>query len=652
MCGIAGFVDFARDKSAQSLKKELVGMTNAIRHRGPDDSGEFFEPSLGIALGHRRLSIIDLSLAGHQPMESTCERYVIIYNGEIYNFIEIKAELEHARMAPKWRGHSDTEVMLAAISAWGIDAALPRMNGMFAFVLYDRKLRCLHLIRDRVGEKPLYFGWKNDCFVFGSELKALCAYQDWSPGIDRNVLALYLRHNYVPAPYCIYSGIRKVSSGTYVTLPFDKGSNFELSETQYWSARDIAEQGSKEPLDVTENEAVSSLDSMLRKAVKLRMVADVPLGAFLSGGIDSSIILAMMQAQSERKVKSFCIGFHDDKFNEAHHASVVASHLGTDHTELYITPSYARNVIPNLPDIYDEPFGDSSQIPTFLLSQMAGRHVKVALSGDGGDELFGGYPRYFLTQKRWNAIRWMPPKFCKSSSQGLGIMQKFLEASAPFVPFGQSKIEGVSRKLNALSWIMNGELPQSLYLYSISQSKHPEQLIPGSTEPLSALTDPNRQANLAGFFEQMMTWDFLSYLPDDILVKVDRAAMAVSLETRIPLLDPNVIKFAGSLPLHMRQRGGQGKWLLRQVLYKYVPKVLIDRPKMGFGVPVGDWIKGPLLDWAESLLDQDVLNKQGFFNSQQVRDIWQNHKCGRQDKSGQLWTILMFQAWLMQRAIR
>lgn len=657
MCGLAGFVQ-ASFRGGNDLIGLLSSMTDAIAHRGPDDGGVWVDAETGVALGHRRLSILDLSPQGHQPMTSSGGRYVIAFNGEIYNHRALRKELECPLSHPSsvmeegvvnWRGRSDTEVMLAAFERWGVEGALCRFNGMFAFALWDSRERILHLARDRFGEKPLYYGWMGDTFLFGSELKAMKAHPAWRGEIDRGALALYMRHTYIPAPYSIYSGIRKLLPAHVLSIPLSAGNRETLQSRAYWSAKAVAEAGVRHPFSGNDAEAVESLDGLLRDAVKLRMEADVPLGAFLSGGIDSSVVVALMQAQSLRPVKTFTIGFHEEGYNEAKHARAVAKHLGTEHTELYVTAAEAMAVIPQLPYIYDEPFSDSSQIPTFLVSKMTRQHVTVALSGDGGDELFGGYNRYFWGRDIWRKVGWMPKSARVAMARGLTALppQKWNRIFAGMKPILPHRLQAnlPGDKLHKLAGVLACASPEVMYKGLVSFWS-PESVVLGASEPPTALSDHGQWADIPDFTQRMMFLDLVSYLPDDILAKVDRASMAVSLEARVPLLDHRVAEFAWTLPLDMKIRDGQGKWPLRQVLYKYVPRELIERPKMGFGVPIDVWLRGSLREWAENLLDESRLQKEGFFNPYAVREKWNEHLAGSRNWAPQLWCVLMFQAWL------
>jgi asparagine synthase (glutamine-hydrolysing) len=647
MCGITGFWNPSQQLASDLLQAIAKQMSQTMFHRGPDDSGTWADAEAGIALGHQRLSILDLSPEGHQPMLSANGRYAIAFNGEIYNFLELRKQLE--KRGHHFRGNSDTEVMLAAFSEWGVEAALKEFNGMFAFALWDRQERVLYLGRDRLGEKPLYYGWIGKTFLFGSELKALKAYPDFSGTINRDALALYLRHNYIPAPYTIYKDIYKVPPACFLKI----SSLQEISQPMpYWSARVAAEAGVAEPFTGSETEAIAQLDALLRDAVKLRMVADVPLGAFLSGGIDSSTVVALMQTQSSQPVKTFSIGFYEDSYNEAEQAKAVAKHLGTDHTELYVTPEEAMAVIPKLPTLYDEPFADSSQIPTFLVSQLARQKVTVSLSGDGGDELFAGYNRYFWARSIWQKIGWMPKKVRQLGAQALMSLSPqtwdrlFNNFKAVLPAQFQQSLPG--DKMHKLAEVLAVPNPQTLYKNLVSHWKNPTTLVLGSSEVLIDLNNPLSWANLPDFTHQMMYLDSISYLPDDILVKVDRASMGVSLESRVPLLDHRVVEFAWRIPLSFKIRNSKGKWLLRQLLYKYVPPSLIERPKMGFGVPIDSWLRGPLRNWAEELLDENRLRQEGFFNPQPIRQKWEEHLSGNRNWQYYLWDVIMFEAWLKE----
>ena len=642
MCGFSGILDKTGKTNLESCKL----MSDAIIHRGPDDEGLWLDKQAGIALGHRRLSILDLSPEGHQPMISNSGRFVIAYNGEVYNFAELKSQL--AKKNVSFRGHSDTEVILAVIEEWGLDKALEQFVGMFAFALWDKKEKNLHLVRDRLGIKPLYYGWVNKAFVFGSELKAIKALPGFNNQVNRDALALMMRHNYIPAPYSIYNNIYKLRPGHQLVIQNEKTRDPVIRS--FWSAKSVAETGLSEPFTGNEEEAIDALDGLLRKVVGQRMVSDVPLGAFLSGGYDSTMVVAQMQAQSSRPVKTFSIGFHEQGHNEAHYAKVIASHLKTDHTELYVTPEDAMAVIPLLPTLYDEPFSDSSQIPTYLVSKMARQHVTVSLSGDGGDELFGGYNRYFWGERIWNNIGWVPKGARSVLAKGIQAIpchnwDKIIKTLDPVIP-SKYRFQMPGDKLHKLAEILSVESADALYLDLLSHWKNPTTLVLNSKEPLTGLTDDNQKASLVDFTRHMMFTDLVSYLPDDILTKVDRASMGVSLEARVPLIDHRVVKFAWSLPQHMKVRNGEGKWILRRVLDRYVPREMMDRPKMGFGVPIGSWLRGPLKDWAESLLDERRLKDEQFFNPAPIRKMWTEHLSGSKNNQYYLWDVLMFQSWL------
>jgi asparagine synthase (glutamine-hydrolysing) len=663
MCGFVGFLNRSETTPADRLRDIVGRMTEALRHRGPDDGGVWTDDLTGVALGHRRLSILDLTAAGHQPMVSRGGRFIIAFNGEIYNHLELRRELEQgpatpghalfdhanagAEASPAWRGHSDTETLLAAIEAWGVGEALKQSVGMFAFALWDRHDKILYLARDRLGEKPLYYGWQGDTLLFGSELKAFKAHPAFQAEIDREALTLLLRHNYIPAPFTIYRDIHKLPPGTYLALGSHRPNPQPVT---YWSARDTALRGQMQPHAGTEDEAADALDSLLRQSIAGQMVADVPLGAFLSGGFDSSMVVALMQAQSSRPVKTFTIGFGEAEYDEAEHARAVAKHLGTEHTELYVTPEEAMAVIPKLPSLYDEPFADSSQIPTFLISQLAREQVTVSLSGDGGDELFGGYSRYFWAIKLWRWVGYLPMPARLTLTRLLTIVpphawNTLFRALGFMLPAGL-RYSNPGDKLHKLSSFLGARKPEEIYFDLISHWKEPNRLVRGAQEPATVLSDPLQWPELRDFEHRMMFLDTVSYLPDDILVKVDRAAMGVSLETRVPLLDHRVVEFAWRLPLSMKIREGQGKWLLRQVLYRYVPRELVDRPKMGFGVPIDHWLRGPLKPWAEALIEPRRLKAEGFLNPTPIREKWRQHQSGRRNWSYYLWDVLMFQAWL------
>lgn len=632
MCGITGFIDLQHQTPGELLDNLVTRMADTIRHRGPDDSGIWVDETTGVAFGFRRLAILDLSPTGHQPMLSENGRYVIIFNGEIYNFSELREELE--KLGHTFQGHSDTEVMLSSICQWGVNAAVQRFNGMFSFALWDRQEKILHLVRDRLGIKPLYYGWMDHTFLFGSELKAIKHHPSFKGLINRDALALYLRHNYIPSPHTIYQGIYKLPPGTIISISQDKHQAHQPNP--YWSARKIVEHGVVEPFIGSDQDVVNELDALLRNSVRQRMIADVPLGAFLSGGVDSSTIVALMQAQSNQPIKTFTIGFWEKEYDEAPYAKAIANHLGTDHTELYVTPKNALDIIPRLPQLYDEPFSDSSQIPTFLISELARRDVTVSLSGDGGDELFAGYDRYEYFWQIWNNRKHIPGWV---RDAGINILNWL-------TPRGQTG-SILAAKFQKITNFLLLDSPGIVYHHMLSHWKTPDLVVIGSHEPLTVITDQKSWANLPEFTQQMMYLDLITYLPDDILVKVDRASMGVSLEARVPLLDDHrIVEFAWKLPQNMKMRDGKSKWALRQVLYRYVPPQLIERPKMGFGVPIDYWLRGPLREWAETMLDEQRIRSEGFFNPVPIRHIWTEHIEKKANWQYLIWDILMFQAWL------
>ncbi|KVR35615.1 asparagine synthetase B [Burkholderia ubonensis] len=654
MCGIDGFLNSAAFDE-ETARATLARMTASLAHRGPDAQGTWLDAQAGIALGHRRLAIVDLSVHGRQPMASVCGRFVLVFNGEIYNHRALRAELERTGRAPAWRGHSDTEVLLAAIAAWGVEAALRRATGMFAIALWNRESRVLTLARDRIGEKPLYYGRIGDALVFASELKALRSFPGFDGAIDRDALCLYLRQSSVPAPYTIYRGIRKLPPGTFIQ--FEHARDTPRARA-YWTLEHAIEAGRAEPFEGTAQEAVGLLDGILRKAVAQQMEADVPLGAFLSGGVDSSAIVALMQAQSAAPVDTFTIGFHEAGYDEAGYAKAVARHLGTRHTELYVTADHALAVVPKLPSIYDEPFSDASQIPTFLVAELTRRHVKVSLSGDGGDELFGGYTRYFLTPRLWRKLHRVPAAVRARIAAALHALRP--DHADQLAAVAQSAWSGaeardtpprIGDRLHKLGHVMTADSRIGLYRLLMSAVHHPERIALAGQEPPTPLDTASAWPADLTFAEQAMAIDTLTYLPTDILTKVDRAAMAVSLETRMPFLDHHVVEFAWRLPAALRLPDGRSKVLLRRLLDAYVPASLIDRPKQGFCAPIDHWLRGSLRDWAQTLLHPARLREEGFFDAAAVERLWRQHQTGRMNWQHQLWTVLMFQAWLeAQRA--
>jgi asparagine synthase (glutamine-hydrolysing) len=615
-------------------------MADMLVHRGPDAGDVWLDPEAGLALGHRRLSIIDLSPAGAQPMVSSCGRFVISYNGEVYNAGELRPELEAA--GRRFRGHSDTEAIVEGAAVWGVEATVERLIGMFAMALWDRQERALYLVRDRLGIKPLYWAEFDGRLLFGSELKALRANPGWAPELDRDAALSYLRFGYVPAPDTIYRRVYKLPAGTI--LQCSAGGQPVI--TPYWSLQDIARRGQSERFSGDEGDAADALDALLRDAIRRRMVADVPLGAFLSGGIDSSTVVALMQAQSSRPVRTFSIGFHEQEYNEGENAAAVARHLGTEHTELYAEPRHALDVIPQLAEMYDEPFADSSQMPTYLVSKMTRAHVTVALSGDGGDELFAGYTRYFRGQGLWQAIDATPRPLRALAAHGIwALSPSAWSAVAEAIP-EQRRPAQCGDKMHKLAGVLAGEPEASaFYRQIVSQWADPACVVRGGRERPGPLEDARIRSLVPDFVERMQYLDTLTYLPDDILTKVDRASMAVSLEARVPLLDHRVVAFSWSLPPAMKAGGGVGKRLLRRVLDRYVPRGLVDRPKKGFAVPLDRWLRCDLRDWAENLLDARRMEREGILNSEAIQRRWTEHLAGKRNWQASLWTVLMFQAW-------
>ncbi|OOZ73868.1 asparagine synthase (glutamine-hydrolyzing) [Solemya velum gill symbiont] len=646
MCGFAGFIDPGR--SAGEMKALASSMGDTIVHRGPDDAGAWVDEESGIALAHRRLSVVDLSAAGHQPMESSSGRYVIAFNGEIYNHLQLREQLEASTSQPlSWRGHSDTETLLAAFEQLGIKQTLEACVGMFAIVLWDRMERRLTLMRDRFGEKPLYYGWVNNAFVFASELKALRCFPGFDNSVSRESLAAYLRFSHVPAPLTIYENLYKLEPASLVSFNGAQRETSGKPQTQsYWSLSDVAENGITNRIN-DEDEALHTIETGLLESVRLQSCADVPLGAFLSGGVDSSLIVALMQQQASSPVKSFTIGFEEAGFDETPHAREVATHLETEHHELFVTSAEAQQVIPQLPHIYDEPFADSSQIPTHLVCRAARQHVTVALSGDAGDELFGGYNRYHWAPLVWQRVAWMPHPLRRL----LGSLIRLLPVA------GWDGVNSLLRSRQAVAQLgdkahklaerlQHTASLDDLYFALVSEWLNPDRILQSSSSKTMAAVGNDKLPVGLPPVEAMMLQDSLNYLPNDILCKVDRAAMSVSLETRIPFLDHRVAETAWRLPLSMKMRDNTGKWMLRQLLYRKVPQELIERPKTGFAIPVGQWLRGPLREWGEMLLNETRLEQEGFFNPQVVRETWQQHQGGRYDWTARLWSLLMFQAWL------
>ena len=639
MCGLTGFWEPGATNSREQLETTVTKMADTLYKRGPDSSGVWCDPECGIAMGHRRLAIIDLSTAGHQPMVSASGRTVISFNGVIYNYQELRKELESAGI--KFRGSSDTEVLLEACELWGVINTTKRLIGMFAFVVWDGQQLKLTLVRDRLGKKPLYWGWQGDTFFFGSECKSFSPHPSWRPAINRSAVAVFLRYSYISAPLSIYQNIKQMRPGHIVTVRADRG----IQETCYWNVREIAENCIRNRTELNEQDVVDHLDSLLRDAISHRMIADVPLGAFLSGGIDSSTVVALMQAVSNQPVRTFSIGFHEKHYNEASHALAVARHLGTDHTEFYVEPGHALNLVPKLAEYYDEPFADSSQLPTLLVSELARYDVTVALSGDGGDELFAGYNRYMIARRLDHFFSVMPAMMRTGIASCLrGISPLMWNRIIALLPKPRSmSIDG--GKIHRLANILPVKDFEQASRVLISQWPIDAELTPGEGAGLDVLNGELLPDAVEDVIERLQLIDQISYLPGDILTKVDRASMAYSLELRGPLLDHRVVEFAWSLPHSYKLRNGISKWCLRQVLYRYVPRNLIERPKMGFGVPIGEWLRGPLREWAEELLSEHALAQDNLYNVPLVRRHWDEHQRGVCNWQYALWNVLMAQAW-------
>jgi asparagine synthase (glutamine-hydrolysing) len=645
MCGIAGF--WSEPAEAVNMIAIVRRMTGAISHRGPDDEGHWCDPQVGIALGHRRLAVLDVSPLGHQPMRSCSGRYQIVFNGEIYNFEELREELVNG--GERFRGGSDTEVMLAGFERWGIFTALRRFVGMFAFAVWDHDERKLYLCRDRFGEKPLYFGWMGSTLLFGSDLAALRQHPDCTCDIDRDVLAKYFRYGYVPSPGSIYSNISKVDPGSSVVLSRN-GQDRSTHTFHYWKARDMVECGLRSPFEGSDEDATDALETAIRRGVDQEMVSDVPLGAFLSGGLDSSTIVAIMQSLSVRPVRTFTIGFKESTYDESGYASKVAAQLGTDHFELLLSPAEAMAVIHKLPWLYSEPFADPSQIPTFLVAEFARRHVTVALSGDGADELLGGYDRYYWGERVWTRLSRLPQSARSFLAAGLSAISpnswdRVNQIVSKVIP-DRYQVVGAGEKCHKLAAMLTARSRDSLYTDLISICHHSEDVVLPSSETVVGLPENSIDSRNMGFMAAAMFQDTVSYLPDDILVKVDRAAMGVSLETRAPFLDHRIAELCWRMPRHLKIRNSERKWLLRRVIQRYLPQYNDNRPKMGFAIPLADWLRGPLRPWAEDLLSSDRLKKGGYLNVGYIRNRWAQHLSGHHDAHRFLWSVLMFQGWL------
>lgn len=633
MCGIAGFFNsssFSREKAINILSN----MGKRIESRGPDSHGEYFDINHGVGFSHRRLSIHELSPLGHQPMETSNGRYIICFNGEIYNFLDIRADLLKNNIL--FSGNSDTEVLLLAIEFYGIEATINMIEGMFAFALWDAEKEELYLVRDRTGEKPLYYGVFDNTLVFSSQISAMKCFPSWEGSIDKSALNLLLRHKYIPAPYSIYTGVNKLDSGTYLKIKKDLG-NIVIDKITYWSCVDIALKGMKNHLSISTDDAIERLDSLLTTSIKQQMQSDVPFGALLSGGVDSSTVVGIMQANSTSKVNTFSIGFDVPGYNEATFAKETASHLGTNHSELYVTEKDAWSTAPDMWSIYDEPFADSSQIPTFLVSKLAKSQVTVALTGDGGDELFSGYSRYVRAENLWRTSNSLPSFSKKIISKLSGVLPNNSTC------FSNS----INRFKLASSYLEYEEFPL-FYKQLVSDWKRPD-LLTNVSDPKFVFDDFSTKIAESELdvspIEQAMLIDSISYLSDDILAKVDRASMGVSLETRVPMLNSKVIEFAWSLPLDFKYRNSEQKWILKKVLDKYVPRKMHERPKMGFGVPLAIWLQGPLHDWASDLLQPKLLEEEGFFDPEVIERMWSEHSHSVYDHSAKLWSVIMFQSW-------
>lgn len=646
MCGITGFLQCEQRPDTAELTRIVDDMAIRLQHRGPDAGGAWSDGETGIALGHRRLSIIDLSAAGAQPMISASGRYVIAYNGEIYGSGPLRDEL--AAGGYPFAGHSDTEVLLAAIERWGLAQALERVNGMFAFAVWDRQKRELSLARDRVGKKPLYYGWCGNSFLFASELKALRAHPDFEPAIDRDALAHLVRYGWISEPLSIYRHARKLQPGTHLTVAADTPP-WTAPTVPYWSAKDGIQAAKRNLYAGSFEQACDDLDTLLTTCVIERMVADVDLGALLSGGIDSSTVVGMMQRHSNRPVRTFSIGFKEKKYNEATYAAAIADYLGTAHEELYVTPTECLDVVGKLPAIYDEPFADISQIPTYLVSAMAREHVTVALTGDGGDETFGGYKHYAEGLAQWQRLRGIPLPLRRAAASGLtGLSEAAWKILGPSNPSAGKKLPGWRRaagKLPRRTRYWPAASPQDLLSRHFTQLARPGNLVPGGHCGLSNMTNTKAWANGIDPLPSMLQFDYSGYMVGDILVKVDRASMAVSLEARSPILDTRITEFAWTLPDEFLMDAKGGKRILREVLQRYVPTKYTDRPKRGFGVPIDDWMRGPLRDWVEDLISAESLRDTGYFDPAGVHQLWHQHLCNWRNHSNVLWAVLMFQAW-------
>ncbi len=647
MCGLVGFLSAGSANSEDRSRALLHDMADRLQHRGPDDAGYWYCKT-GVAIAHRRLAIMDLSAAGHQPMISRCGRYIMAFNGEIYNHSSLRSMI--GLRIGLWRGESDTETVLAGISKWGVKETITRCQGMFAFAVWDRRTNLLTLARDRLGEKPIYYGWQDNgsaaTFLFGSELDALKVHPSFESTIDREALCSFMRLSYIPSPYSIYRSISKLPPGHLLTV---SPSRREVTLEAYWSLENVAIASSLRPLSGSASDLTNELEKILSAVIRQQMISDVPVGAFLSGGIDSSTVVALMQQQSSQPVKTFSIGFNEASFDEGAYARTVANHLGTDHTELYVTADEATTVIPLLPKLYGEPFADSSQIPTYLVSKLARERVTVSLSGDGGDELFAGYNRYVHGKSLWDVIRRLPPRLRKFAATAvtsipIHLWDVLMSRTSPLLPSFLGKVNS-GEKVHRAAILLSATSVTDLHKHLVSHWQA-DGLVIGARGCYEHKANTATVPSALDETQVMMLLDSLSYLPDDILVKVDRAAMGVSLESRMPFLDHRLVEFAWRVPQTMKIKDGEGKWLLRQLLHRYVPRRLVERPKMGFGVPIASWLRGPLRDWAEDLLSESRLSREGFFNPSPIRRKWTEHLSGKANWQHQIWNALMFQAWL------
>jgi asparagine synthase (glutamine-hydrolysing) len=638
MCGLTGY--WSKKRADPSLVEQMGLM---LKHRGPDDSGVFINTDKTLAIAHRRLSIIDVSTAGHQPMVSNCGRFALAYNGEIYNHLDIREELKNSGFRLPWSGHSDTETLLASLCHWGVQDTLKRLNGMFAFSLWDDAEKTLTLARDRMGEKPMYYGSVGNTFFFGSELSSFKPHPSWAGAINRDVVSLYLRHNYVPDPWSIYSGIQKLAPAHYVVISND-GKNVS-EQIPYWSLLKIIE--SRSQIDEKRpDDFIEAFNELLKDAIRKRLVSDVPLGALLSGGIDSSLVVSLMQEVSPEPVKTFTIGFYEEGYNEAEYAKKIAEHLGTEHTEMYVSSEEARDTIVRLPQIWDEPFADSSQIPTLIVSELTRQNVSVGLSGDGGDELFCGYSRYHQTQKAWQKLQHFPYPIRKFLSAIIKLLPGApIERVMNLLP-KNIQVAHISDRLPKFSDLMKEETFGNFYRHQVSLYNDPQSIVINGSEPRTDISLIDELPESMNYLDRMMYTDSVTYLPGDILTKVDRASMAVSLEARVPFLDHRVVELAWSAPLNLKYKNGDGKWLLKQLLNQHVPLEMFERPKKGFSVPIEEWLRGPLRDWSEELLSTSRLKRDDFFQPEPIQRMLKEHISGKRRWHHQLWNILMFQSWL------